>query len=305
MRVNLPLPYEELLDRSRSVLLGGAVGDALGAPLEFMTSGEIAAKYGLLKEMVGGGWLRLKPGQVTDDTEMTICIARGILAAGGWEMQSIAGQLAQWLKSKPIDVGDTCRRGIRNYMLRGELESQPSRWDAGNGALMRMGAVIIYTLRDDALLERCAVEQAHLTHNNQVSDAACITYGRMLHLAILGAEKGRLRREADRLVADYPTFRFDPYPGLATGYVVDTLQTVFHYFFRSRSFEECIVNTVNKGGDADTTGAIAGGLAGAYYGLQEIPQRWLKKLDSRVVEELRQMSLQLLNLSPLMKDRLD
>ncbi len=288
---------DELLSRSRSVLLGVAVGDALGAPVEFMTPGEIAAKHGRLSEMVGGGWLRLKAGQVTDDTEMTLCVARGIIKSGEWDLSTIAGEFAAWLKSKPIDVGDTCRRGIRNFMLKGILESPPNQWDAGNGALMRTTPVALYTLGSEELLQQYTLEQGHLTHNHPLSDAACITYGRMIQLALRGAEKSSLRREADRLVAEYPTFRFTPYPGLATGYVVDTLQTVFHHFFRSRSFEECVVSTVNQGGDADTTGAIIGGLAGAYYGLEEIPQRWLKKLEKRYVNELSELAKNLLNLS--------
>jgi len=290
--------HDDLLARSRAVLIGVAVGDALGAPLEFMTNGEIAAKYGRLEEMTGGGWLRLKPGQVTDDTEMTLCIARALTAAGKWDLAAIAGQFATWLKSKPIDVGDTCRRGIRNFMLKGELVTPFNQWDAGNGALMRMTPVALFTLGDEELLQRCTVEQAHLTHNHPVSDAACLTYARMIHMALLGAAKSRLRREADSLVAAFPSFRFDPYPGLATGYVVDTFQTVLHHFFRSRSFEECVVATVNQGGDADTTGAIVGGLAGAYYGPGEIPQRWLKKLDKRYVAELNDLAGKLLRLAP-------
>lgn len=293
------LPAEELLGRSRALLLGGAVGDALGAPLEFMTAGEIAAKYGRLSEMVGGGWLRLKPGQVTDDTEMTRCVARGVVRARGWSLPAIADEFAAWLRSKPIDVGDTCRRGIRAFMLHGQLATPLNEWDAGNGALMRMGPVALCTLGDEELLARCTLEQAHLTHNNPVSDAACLAFGRMVQLALLGAEKGRLRREADRLVAAFPTFRFDPYPGLASGYVVDTLQTVLHHFFRSRSFEECVVATANQGGDADTTAAIAGGLAGAYYGKEEIPGRWLKRLDRECVRELEKLAAQLLALAPL------
>jgi ADP-ribosyl-[dinitrogen reductase] hydrolase len=289
---------EELQSRCKAVLLGGAVGDAIGAPVEFMTSGEIATKYGRLTEMVGGGWLRLKPGQVTDDTEMTLCVARGIITSGCWDLQAVAEEFAEWLKSKPIDVGDTCRRGIRNFMLKGELATAPNKWDAGNGALMRMTPVALYTLGDDALLQRYSIDQGHLTHNHPLSDAACITYGRMIQLALLGAEKSRLRREADKLVADYPTFKFTPYHGLATGYVVDTLQTVFHHFFRSRSFEECLVATVNQGGDADTTAAIAGGLAGAYYGLEEIPQRWLKKLEKRYVNELSELAERLIAQRP-------
>ncbi len=296
-----PLPAEELFGRSRAVLLGGGVGDALGAPLEFMTAGEIAVKYGRLEEMVGGGWLRLKPGQITDDTQMSLCVARGIIAAGCWDLRTIAAEFAAWLKSNPIDIGDTCRRGIRNFILKGALETTVNEWDAGNGALMRMAPVALFTLPADAMLQRCTIELAHLTHNNPVSDAACITYGRMVQLALLGASKNRLRREADRLATDFPTFRFDPYPGLSSGYVVDTLQTVFHYFFRSRSFEECLVNTVNQGGDADTSGAIVGGLAGAYYGLEEIPRRWVKKLDKRCLVELDELAVKLVRLSPLMK----
>jgi ADP-ribosyl-[dinitrogen reductase] hydrolase len=86
---------------------------------------------------------------------------------------------------------------------------------------------------------------------------------------------------------------------LATAYVVDTLQTVFHYFFSGRDFEECLVNTVNQGGDADTTGAIVGMLAGAYYGLEGIPLRWLKKMDRKLLEEISTLSKVLVELSPL------
>lgn len=299
MRATLPIHPGEVAARARAVLLGVALGDALGAPVEFMTSGEIRAKYGVLRELVGGGWLRLKPGQVTDDTEMSLCVGRAIAAAGGWDLAGIAGQFAAWLKSRPVDVGDTCRRGIRNFMLKGELETPFNQWDAGNGALMRMAPVALFTAGNDELLQSCTIQQAHLTHNHPLSDAACLCYGRLLHLALLGASKSRLRREVDRMLEEFATFRFDPYKGLATGYVVDTFQTVCHFFFRGRDFEECLVGTVNQGGDADTTGAIIGGLAGAYYGLDGIPQRWLKRLDKRVAAELNELAPTLLRLSPL------
>lgn len=294
----MPYSTEELISRARGAFLGLAVGDALGAPAEFMTRGEIGEKYGVLKEMVGGGWLRLKPGQVTDDTQMSLCIARAIVATGGWSLTATADNLAGWLKSKPIDVGDTCRRGIRNYMLKGSLETPPNDWDGGNGAAMRMLPVGLFAMGDDALLESCTLQQAHLTHNHALSDAACVYLGRLLHLALTGRSMNRLRREVDRLLATYPTFGFDPYKGLATGYVVDTMQTVFHCFFRSRSFEHCLVETVNQGGDADTTGAIAGALAGAYYGEEAIPARWLKKMDKKLLAELTELSERLIGLSP-------
>jgi ADP-ribosyl-[dinitrogen reductase] hydrolase len=291
---------EDLISRARAAFIGMAIGDALGAPAEFMTRGEIKDKYGVLQEMVGGGWLRLKPGQVTDDTDMALCIARGIAKAGGWSLTGIADNFAAWLKSKPIDVGDTCRRGIRNYMLNGVLETQPNNWDGGNGAAMRMLPVALFTVGDADLLERCARQQAHLTHNQVISDAACITLGSLVHLALTGRSLRRMRREVDEMVVKYPSFGFDPYKGLATGYVVDTMQTVFHCLFRSRSFEGCVIDTVNQGGDADTTGAIAGALAGAYYGEESIPARWRKKLDRKVLAEITELAETVVRLSPLL-----
>jgi ADP-ribosyl-[dinitrogen reductase] hydrolase len=291
---------DDVMARARAAFIGMAIGDALGAPAEFLTRGEIKDKYGVLQEMVGGGWLRLKPGQVTDDTDMSLCIARGIAGAGGWSFTAIADNLAAWLRSKPIDVGDTCRRGIRNYMLKGVRETPPNDWDGGNGAAMRMLPVALFTLGDTPLLERYSLEQAHLTHNHALSDAACITIGQLVHLGLTGRSLRRMRREVDEMVARYPSFGFDPYKGLATGYVVDTMQTVFHCFFRSRSFEACLIDTVNQGGDADTTGAIAGALAGAYYGEEGIPARWRKKLDRRLLAEISELAETLVRLSPFL-----
>lgn len=289
---------EEILGRARAAFIGMAIGDALGATVEFMTASEIAAKYGTFRDIVGGGWLRLKPGQVTDDTEMALCIARAIVKNQGWSLEAIADNFADWLKSRPVDCGDTCRKGIRAYLLHGQLESPPNEWDAGNGAAMRILPVALFSLPDGELLKKYVIEQAHITHNNPVSDAACLCLGQLLHLALCGAEKSRLRRNVDALVASFPTFAFEPYRGLATGYVVDTLQTVFHWFFRGRSFEECMIGTVNQGADADTTGAICGMLAGAYYGMEGIPKRWIKKMDTRVISEIEVMVERLIAASP-------
>lgn len=291
---------EDIQNRSRAAFLGVAVGDALGAGLEFMTPGEIKAKYGIVRDILGGGWLRLKPGQVTDDTEMSLCIARAVDTAGGWSLPAIGDSFVEWLRTKPIDVGDTCRRGIRNYMLKGMLESPFNQWDAGNGACMRMLPVALCTLSDDKLLENYTIQQSHITHNHPLSDAACIAIGKLVHLSLLGYSKSRLRRELESLLGRYENFRFEPYRGLATAYIVDTMQTVFHYFFKTRDFESCLVATVNQGGDADTTGAIAGMLAGAYYGLDGIPSRWLKKIDKSLQEEITFLADRLLGFSPIM-----
>ena len=239
----------------------------------------------------------MKPGQVTDDTEMALCIGRAIVKSQTWSLEAVADNFAAWLKSRPVDCGDTCRKGIRAYLLHGQLESPPNEWDAGNGAAMRLLPAALFSLPDEELLKKYVLEQAHITHNNPVSDAACLCLGELIHFAVCGGEKSRLRRQADGLVARFPTFVFEPYRGLATGYVVDTMQTVFHWFFRGRNFEECLVGTVNQGGDADTTGAIAGMLGGARYGASAIPKRWINKLEGKVVSEIHHQVNELLRLS--------
>jgi ADP-ribosyl-[dinitrogen reductase] hydrolase len=285
-------------DRARAAFVGLAVGDALGATVEFMMPGEIRAAHGVHREILGGGWLRLSPGDVTDDTEMSLCIARAIVE--GWSLRAIADRFAAWLRSGPIDVGNTCRRGIRRYLHDGSLEGPPNEGDAGNGAAMRMAPVAVATLADGALLERRAVEQARITHNHPLSDAACILVGRLLHLACLGRERGEMLRVAQLAAERFPALRFVPHRNVApTAYVADTLRAVLHAFFQARSFEECLVATVNQGGDADTTGAIAGAIAGAYFGPEAIPRRWVKRLDRALVDELAALSDRLVDASPL------
>ncbi len=293
--VHLP----DVQDRARAAFLGLALGDALGATVEFMTAGEIRAAHGVHRELTGGGWLRLKPGQVTDDTEMSLGLARAIDEAGGWAPRLAADHLARWLKGRPVDVGSTCRAGLRRYLLDGTLEGPPGEWDAGNGAAMRVLPAALLTLGDDAALGRVAVEQARLTHHHPLSDGACLLVGRLVHRACLGYALRQLREVAEEAGRREPRFRFQPYRGLATGYVVDTVQTVLHHLFSTRDFEGCLTAVVNQGGDADTTGAIAGAIAGAYYGLEGLPPRWLKRLDRGLEEELTRLSARLVELSPI------
>ncbi|MGB8929921.1 MAG: ADP-ribosyl-[dinitrogen reductase] hydrolase [Anaeromyxobacteraceae bacterium] len=290
---------DDVRDRARGAFLGFAVGDALGATVEFMQATEIRAEYGVHREVIGGGWLRLRPGRVTDDTEMSLCLARAIDVSAGWSARAAADLLVAWMRAGPIDVGSTCRAGIRRYMLEGTLEGRPNEWDAGNGAAMRMVPIALATLGDDAALTRIAVEQAHLTHNHPLSDAASVLVGRLIHAACLGRSMRRLRLIAEEAAAAHPKLRFDRWDGRASGYVIETLAAVLHCFFSTRSFEECVVEVVNHGGDADTTGAIAGAVAGAFYGPAELPRRWLKKLERPVAREVERLALRMVELSPV------
>jgi ADP-ribosyl-[dinitrogen reductase] hydrolase len=289
---------DDVRSRARAAFIGLALGDALGAPVEFMTRNEIRVAHGELRDMVGGGWLKLAPGQVTDDTEMSLYLARSIVAGCGWSLQSGADYLVQWLKSRPCDMGNTVRRGLRAYITQGQLEAPPCSADGGNGAAMRLLPVALCCLGDEADTDRSILEQAHLTHNHPYSDAACLSLARLVQLAVLGQSRMRLLVEAMRLVERLPAFAFNPYPGNASGYVLDTVQTVFYHFFRSRDFEACLVDTVNRGGDADTNGALAGMLAGAYYGEDSLPRRWRRALKPGLLDELQQLADTLVARSP-------
>jgi ADP-ribosyl-[dinitrogen reductase] hydrolase len=288
---------QDVEHRAIASLIGAAIGDALGATTEFMTPNEIQQTYGVLRDIVGGGWLRLSPGQVTDDTQMALCIARSI-AARGWCLEDVADRFVEWLRSRPLDVGSTCRRGIRRYMTHATLCGPRLDDDAGNGAVMRVAPVALGSLGNAPLLLKWATEQAHVTHNHFLSDAACVVTGSLLQAACLGSSKQRLLNLANGFVTEVPNFTFRPYRRLCSAYVVDTMQTVLHYFFSTRSFEECLIGTVNQGGDADTAGAIVGAVAGSYYGLDAIPERWVRQLPAELVHELRELACRLIAASP-------
>ena len=281
-------------DRALAAFLGSAIGDALGATVEFMTPREIAAEHGMLRDIVGGGWLRLRPGAVTDDTAMALALGRSLVRKGGLDLADVCEEFAAWLRSGPPDVGNTCRRGIRRYIQRGLITGPMNEGDAGNGAAMRLLPVAIVGHNDPTLARRWAVEQAHITHNHPLSDAACETLAAMVVALLHGNGKPEAMELVEQLIGRYPTFRFIPYPGLSSAYVVDTLQTVFDGYFSTASFEDCLIRVVNHGGDADTTGAIAGALAGATYGLNAIPKRWLKVLDREVVATIHALVPRLL-----------
>lgn len=287
----------DLLDRALGSFLGLAVGDALGATVEFMTAREIAAQYKVHNQIIGGGWLRLRAGRVTDDTEMALALGSALVASGGWNLRAIADAFVKWMRTMPVDMGNTCRRGISNYIATGELCMPFSEGSCGNGAAMRNLPTVLASLGSDELVSQRSVEQAHITHNHPRSDAGTVALARMTRHLLLEGAAAPCEEIADELVARHPQFRFKPWPGRTSGYLIDTVQTVLDGFFNTGTFEECLVRVVNRGGDADTTGALAGQLAGARHGLRAIPARWLNRLDPPTVAAIREMAPRLLKLS--------
>ena len=288
---------QKLHDRALGAYLGLAVGDALGATVEFMLPREIKYQYGTHREIIGGGWLKLKAGRVTDDTEMALALGRALIASNGWNAVAVADSFTAWLKTRPVDIGNTCRRGIQRYILNGSMSGPVSEGDAGNGAAMRNLPVVLATLHNDEAFRQQTLDESRFTHNHPLSDAATLTLGEMTRTMVKGGGVLDCREIVNALLRDYPKFQFEPYPGRASGYILDTMQTVLHFFFEADSFENLVVDTVNRGEDADTTGAIAGMLGGARYGASAIPKRWINKLESKVVSEIHQQVDELLGLS--------
>lgn len=301
----------ELLDKALGAYLGLAIGDALGATVEFMRPREIALEYGVHREIVGGGWLKLARGQVTDDTTLSLALGAALLQGGSPALgglahgddtlvRSIGQAYVQWFKAKPVDCGNTCRRGIQRFLFEGTLQGPLNPGDGGNGALMRNLPCVLATLGNDAALARLSIAQARLTHHHPLSDAATLGLGRLLGRVLLGADHHACQLWAAQWVLDNPAFRFTPYRGRATAYVVDTVQTVLHYLTLHDDFEAALVATVNQGDDADTTGALVGMLAGARCGAARLPRRWLHRLQPGIVQAITDQTSGLLALAQVL-----
>ncbi len=294
------IPANRLQARAVAAYLGLALGDALGATVEFLNPREILEQYGEHRELSGGGWLRLRKGQVTDDTEMSLALGTAILSTGRVAAGPIAAAFSDWMKTKPVDIGNTVRRGITHYRQTGATEVPENSYDAGNGACMRSLPIALCTLGADSdqVAEANRI-QSHTTHHNAMGDAGTFTVIRMVQAALLGGTKSHLKDLADALIAAEPEYRYDrrrmENPG---GYLVETLRAVFQALFATDSFEGALINVVNRGGDADTTGAILGMIAGALYGPDAIPRRWLFALDPAVAAACRTQARALLDMSP-------
>ena len=304
---------EKQLDRIRGALYGVAVGDALGGPLEFMSDRQICDAYGRVTDMIGGGWLNLKPGEVTDDTQMTLCVARGILDAlegdNGLDLvASVGQQFIAWADSKPKDIGGACSHSIAIAKGLGRIrwQSVPTAADwmeaarqtrrdggrpvEGNGALMRTVYPGLYCKTKGAA-EMQARAFAEMTHRGDKSTEACVLYTRMVYL--LTESVGNFQ---DGDVADFlheclkGTFYDGSVEAAATyaagGYVVDSMSTAVSCLAHAQTFEEAVCAAANLGGDTDTNAAITGGLAGAWFGFSAIPARWVDALAPGLRQDL-------------------
>lgn len=298
-------------DKIKGAFFGVAIGDALGAPLEFMNKKEIQHKYGTVKNMIGGGWLNVDPGEITDDTQMTLAVAKGIIECPDAPEPYVGKYFIDWLKTNPKDVGRTCRVSINNviqtiknsselndndevvpyevWSAASKLTVQKSgRKTAGNGALMRtVYPGLFYT--DEKKAVRVADRIGRMTHWDDSSAEACLLYTKIILYFILHSSDP-IQKKVEEASDILTNTRYDdsliPKNPNPTGYVVDSFYCALHCLYSTTDFKSALIMAVNMGGDADTIGAITGGLAGALYGYKKIPFLWYAQLDEAVRKEL-------------------
>jgi ADP-ribosylglycohydrolase len=279
-------------------MLGLAAGDALGTTIEFKLPGTFTP----VTDMVGGGPFNLEPGEWTDDTSMALCLAESLLEMDGFDAIDQLARYVRWKRTGLhssngvcFDVGGTVRAALARFERYGDPWSgstDPST--AGNGSIMRLAPVPLFFARRPEAAIRRAAESSRTTHGAPEAVDAC----RCLAGLIVGALQGRSKKEllaplftpvaglwnreplapGIHEIAAGSFLRREPPDIRGTGYVVESLEAALWAFAKSTSFEHGAFLAVNLGDDADTTGAVYGQLAGAYYGAAAIPPGWRSKL---------------------------
>jgi ADP-ribosyl-[dinitrogen reductase] hydrolase len=270
-----------VLDKVKGALYGLAIGDALGGTTEFMSKAEIERVYGRVTEIIGGGCWQLEPGETTDDTAMTIAVAKGILTNPDNPIPHIGEEFLAWAQSGPKDIGNIVRCAIRAY--RGNWFEAAERaheesggLSAGNGSLMRCLPVAL-AYPDKGRMEEITAVQSKMTHFDPLADEACLIYNRIAN-RMLNGEKLRDAMRTEVQDTRYAA-ALDREPSVPpSGYVLHTLLWVVHILNTSPDFESAVQFAANLGGDADTIGAIAGGLAGLECGFAALPKRYVEKI---------------------------
>jgi ADP-ribosylglycohydrolase len=293
------------LDRYRGSILGLAIGDALGAPLEFKQPGLFEPVTG----MTGGGTWGLPIGYWTDDTSMALCLAESLLETEGFDLGDQLSRYLLWYRKGHLsstgeffDIGNTTKKALIHYEATKDPYSGPTDPSmAGNGSIMRLAPVpLVYASDFHSAVEKSG-ESSRTTHGSQEAVDSCRYLGCLIASAAKGISKDSLLSQCysqrPSYWADYPlcekvkaiangSFKRTSPPAIkGTGYVIDCLEAALWAFYTTDSFEEGCLRAVNLGDDADTTAAVYGQLAGAYYGASGIPQQWLEALTQRPLIE--------------------
>ncbi|WP_284639997.1 ADP-ribosylglycohydrolase family protein [Paenibacillus silviterrae] len=289
-------------NRYRGCLLGLAAGDALGTTLEFKSPGTFEP----LTDLIGGGPFGLEPGEWTDDTSMALCLAESLLKCGMFHPLDQMRRYVRWYREGYLsstgvcfDIGNTVRQALERFEQTGiPFSGSLHRMSAGNGSLMRLAPVPMYYAEQPQEAIVRSGDSSLTTHGSVLAVDGCRYFGGLLVGALAGEDKEQLLSAKyspagggwtqHPLVPEIEevalgSFKRKQPPEIrGTGYVVESLEAALWAFYHSATFEEGALLAVNLGDDADTTGAIYGQLAGAYYGYEAIPETWREKLHRRV-----------------------
>ena len=273
-------------------MLGLAIGDALGAPVEFLPRDSFVP----IKEYRTGGKFNVSLGEYTDDTAMALCLAQSLIDCKGVDQKDQLGKYLLWFQDgymsatgRSIGCGKTILRALHRYMSRDCSECGNSRLSkgAGSGSLMRVAPVVLYYMQSPKIAMQMAEKSSYTTHGLKICADACRVYVGLIIGAVQGMQKEELLSEAyfewmcdlDRSYKYEDIIHAVMEGGYkkknraeisSGGYVADTLEAALWAFYRTDSFDEGVVLAVNLGFDADTVGAVYGQLAGAYYGVEGI-----------------------------------
>jgi len=297
-----------LIDRYRGCLLGLACGDAVGTTVEFSERGSFSP----VTDMVGGGPFQLEPGQWTDDTSMALCLATSLVHCGGFDARDQMNRYVNWWQwgylsstSDCFDIGMTVCKALQRYQVTGDpMAGSSDPVTAGNGSLMRLAPVVLCFHPDQLAVLAHARLSSATTHAAPEALECCELFADLLTRALRGLPKQEV------LISSLSSFTSVLVAAIArgayldkqasqvvgSGYCVASLEAALWCFANTNSFEGAVLAATNLGDDADTTAAIVGQLAGAYYGASGIPSRWLNRLH--MVGEIDRLAQALLELQP-------
>ena len=293
---------DAIADRASGALLGLAIGDAVGTTLEF----EKRDSYPLLTDMIGGGPFCLQPGQWTDDTSMALALADSLLANENFNPEDLMRRFVAWRDDGEYSCTETC------FDIGGTVSSALSRWQrtgnaiagstdpmsAGNGSLMRLCPVSIRHWQHPEAMRAVAAKQSQTTHGAAEAVSACEAYATLIAEAISGKPLDEVLSPrtgeyahgvANILAGSWRGKSRREVP--ASGFVLHSLEAALWSIGRTNNFRSAILTAANLGGDADTTAAITGQLAGALYGASGIPTDWLEKVAWRDAINLKATKL--------------
>lgn len=302
-------------EKYKNAILSSIIGDALGVPVEFSTRQELALCA--VKNMLGYGRYDLPEGTWSDDSSMILSTMESLI--NGYNLEDLAESFCQWLfDGKWTPYGYAFDSGITTFTALDNIRSgakkvtnsgQDSEDDNGNGSLMRMVPVALYFSKEeiDTFLEKIH-EVSSITHSHPRALIGCGIYSLFIReLLTCEDKKEALKNTIDQAVEYYS--KKEPFKEelnnyiriisneltdlpeseiYSSGYVVHTLEASIWSFMRCDSAKDVLLEAVNLGLDTDTTGTVAGGLAGLFYGLESIPKEWMDKLAKK--DEILQLT---------------